>query len=584
MPTLLQDVDLLNAFNKGERERIIKILQDKQFPQKRLLSPTDFETHLKSRGLYVGYDALQTWDRLGIFHPVYRVEYNSDSSLEQTSTQQYQEGEVVIPSAKNFRVWSQLKRKYRRGVYYPNPSCVFYHPYQLFRVREVIKSCSKSIEYTDFNCTPSVMRGLQKSFEAELRLALLRLRETEHSYLRQLALLLLIEDVYSPGLTGWIHGLHTSQIQEYNEWVNAFDVEAARQKSGFSIEEIKSIRREFALQGTVIDPNEHWYVLIRHATSHERQRLKAKALLPWDYYEVAEMLGQFVEAISGEKQPHVDDLSWHNGWKKNRYGFLPEDFDYDIGNVLPNILRVFGLDPRVKVLFVVEGESEIAYIKSWLTKKGIQININDRATSIHIRDYGILVVALQSNLRLDNEIIKQYVRDAHNQAACVCVVMDQEVDKEKIVSKYLGIWLEEGLIERVFDANELMDPNKLPIGGMLWEPCFEDANFDIEEIIIAWRATVEAKQGITIDESKLELALASARKDYSSKENKDLTAMKAVEYAANWYVKEVHRKEKLGLFHKPSIARELADRFANTDKPINILLEKILRLAERLWI
>ena len=580
MPKPLQNVDLLSAFNKGERERIVNILQDKQFPQKRLLNPSEFETLLRSRGLHIGYESLQTWDRLGIFHPVYRLEYNSDSALEHTSTQQHQ-GEVVIPSAKNFRVWSQLKRKYRRGVYSPNPSCVFYHPYQLFRVREVIASCSRSIEYTNFNCTLSVMKRLQRSFQAELGLASLRLRETEHSYLRHLALLLLIEDVYSPGLTGWLHGIHASQMQEYNEWVDVFDAEVARQKSGFSIESIKSIRREFALQGTAIDPNEQWYVLIRHATNNERQRLKAKALLPWDYYEVAEMLGQFVEAISGEKQPHVDDLSWHNGWKKNRYGFLPEDFDYDTGNTLPNILRVFGLDPRVKVLLVVEGESEIAYIKTWLARKGIPINVSGQEISIHIREHGILIVALQGNPKLDNDIVKQYVRDAHNQDACVCVIMDKEIDKQQIVKKHLNDWLKEGLIERIFDAAELTDLSKWPIGGMLWEPCFEDANFDLEEIMDAWKANLYAKQGDRVDIPRLEKSLESARADYSLNKSKtNLAAIEAVKYAASWYADNEAKKDKAVLFHKQSIARELAERFADADKPINLLLKKILRLAE----
>ena len=73
MPKPLQNVDLLSAFNKGERERIVNILQDKQFPQKRLLNPSEFETLLRSRGLHIGYESLQTW--------VYRVLCGLRSSL-----------------------------------------------------------------------------------------------------------------------------------------------------------------------------------------------------------------------------------------------------------------------------------------------------------------------------------------------------------------------------------------------------------------------------------------------------------------------------------------------------------------------
>ena len=55
-----------------------------------------------------------------------------------------------------------------------------------------------------------------------------------------------------------------------------------------------------------------------------------------------------------------------------------------------------------------------------------------------------------------------------------------------IAVKNLAVWQKEGLIGNIFESNQLYDSTKLPIGGMLWEPCFEEANFTREEVMTAW--------------------------------------------------------------------------------------------------
>jgi len=541
---------------------------------------------------------LETWDRLGILHPLIKVrrqftyhlitERLPDGAVrydpqpldrepqeggnviklyetwsfgpEQLREWQEREEELVIcPSAETFQPWSELREEdiEMPGLFYETVG-LFYHPYQIFRLREVHQRSHMTFTVPNFALGHETWQQLEDRQRRSLEHALGYLQETEVNFLRRFALLLLVEDRYLPKVRGRIsfYGFYPDGINDWYQWAEAFRPDSALQGSGLTVEEVKQIRRDFAAQGKLIDPNYAWYCLIRHMTYDQRRRLTGEALLAWDYYEVAEMLGRFLEDLAGERQPHVDDLVSGVGreWKKIIYGVAPEEFDYNKGNALPGILRHFGLDPRIKVLFVVEGESEVAFIERWCERKGIDLHA-----------FGIRLVLLGGK-ELKSRRTRQYLQDAREEGAPAIIAVDEELE----AAKQLEAWVQEGLIDRVFEMSELNNPQVVPIGGMLWKPCFEDANFIFEELLEAWVATINARQGkrtVTIDKEKLRSAVESVRNSQTG-----MTWIKSMD--------EV-RKKLCHPFSKPEIARELADRFSDSNKPIILLLQKVIQLGWR---
>src|SRR5438045_1125727 len=82
----------------------------------------------------------------------------------------------------------------------------------------------------------------------------------------------------------------------------------------------------------------------------------------------------------------------------------------------------------------------------------------------------------------------------------------------------------------------------------LWDPCFEDANFDLQELLDAWAEAARIpERGVVVDEGKLADAISDVP-DYLSGN----TRIRAIELLS---------KQRRIPFKKPRIATVLADRF-----------------------
>lgn len=587
----------MNAYD--ERKRVIRLLLKKMFPQLGLLDPMRFRNFASERGLSVHEKDLETWDRLGILHPIIKVRcpftYHLVTGRQPDGTVQYdpqpldqesqagddvikvydtwsfgpeelrkwqgrEEELVICPSVEAFQPWSELMEKDDEmpGVIFETVG-MFYHAYQIFQIREVHRLCHQTFSWPDFTLTHEIWQQWGDWQRKSLEGASENLKGAEVDFLRRLALLLPIEDRYLPRIRGRFtsYGWHSNGITDWDQWAKTFRPDMALQESGLTVEEVQQIRRDFALQGKQIDPNYAWYCLIRHMTFDQRVRLKKEALLAWDYYEVAEILGLFLEDLTGERQPHVDDLvSWPGGeWKKNIYGVAPEEFDYQKGNALPGMLRHYGLDPRFKVLFAVEGESEIEFIKRWCEQRGIDLRV-----------FGIRLFLLGGD-ELRSPRTPQHLQHARNEGAITVIAIDEEGERSNRAEQ-LKEWVEDRLIDRVFDASELNDHQTVPIGGILWKPCFEDANFTFEELLEAWIATINAKQPKrALDKERL---------------RREIEGVCTSQTDVSW-IKSMHTvRKRFGLrLSKPEIARELADRFSDSNKPIILLLQKVIQLGLR---
>ncbi len=379
------------------RKKVVEALQSKTHPQQRLLSSFDIKSIAQDRGFWLSEDALELWDRLGIFHPVLRVKYPYSRHYAKNGTgwpdwepeaieDDTDDGDNIItvihewphgfheektgvhpaiidtPTIENFVQWQEYQQD--DGKPWPvKTGGVYYHPYQIFRLSRVIQGCQSTMHYLDFATSNKIMEHIRN----DLKLSRKGLENSETYELKVLFLLLCIEDRYLPELRG---GPHQIQLTSFgsktkpNEWYELeknFDAQDVLTKLSFSIEEIKSMREHLARVGWNLDPNQSWFELVHHIPHERRQRLRGDALFAWDYYNAAEMIGDFLHDATGEPEPHVDDLLHGGHWKKKIYGFAAEDINYKTGNALNNILARFTINPRMKVLLMLEGDSEVEY-------------------------------------------------------------------------------------------------------------------------------------------------------------------------------------------------------------------------------
>jgi hypothetical protein len=570
-----------------EQRRVIRALLRKVFPQQDLLGPAQFQDLARKRGLLITTEALETWDRLGILTPIIKVRcpFNNHLVTERLpdGTIRYhpfpldrepRKGEdvvkvyeswssgpeelrewlnrwddlVICPSRETFKPWSELREDSAETV------SIFYHPYQIFRLQDLHQTCQLTLLVPSLVLDHEACHRWEEWQRDRLEQSLAQMRLTVSSFLRELGLLFSIEDRYLPQVRGkfTFYGFHPEGIKDWYQWAETFCPETILKENGLTVGEVKRFRVELAERGKDIDPCFAWYVLIRHVAYDLRQRLGKEALLAWDYYEVAEMLGRFLGDVMGERQPHVDDLvSWGGDWKKDIYGVSREDFDYNKGNAMPGILRHFGLDPRFKLLLVVEGPSEIAFVERWCELKGISL-----------RSFKIRLIPLEGVPHLKNPRTRQYLKDAREEGAIAVVAVDDEQD----AAEQLRNWVQDQLIERVFEISELNHPETRPFGGMLWKPCFEDSNFTYSELLEAWMATININEGKrAVDEEVLRRALKGVREC-----DPNLTVIKSIETVARQH----HIR-----FRKPEIAKKLAEKFCDSDKAIVLLLQKVIRVA-----
>ncbi len=290
-------------------------------------------------------------------------------------------------------------------------------------------------------------------------------------------------------------------------------------------------------------------MLLRHAAHKQRRKLKGDALLAWDFYEATEVLNGFLHDLSGEKQPHVDDLGFGSHWKQDYYGIEARNVDYDLANTLPMVLRHYNLDPRPRVLLVLEGESEVIFTRTWCKIMGIDLERE-----------GIRVLSLGGTSDLRAERTERYVAQSVADGASVVMA----VDNENQAIRHLRRWRRAKWVARIYPEKALFDATS-PVGATLWRPCFEDANFTRDELIGAWHSLLSKNPRW----SSLEVALLQAKME-------ELRPSCVTEIQALLKVSQVLR---VG-FKKPELAEELARRHAHDNrKPIVLLLQKTVRLA-----
>jgi hypothetical protein len=320
-------------------------------------------------------------------------------------------------------------------------------------------------------------------------------------------------------------------------------------------EGLKSLRRNCVLYAETIDPNKALFLLLRHITGSWRQRLKGQALLAFRYYEIAEMLGYFLEDLTGEKQKLVDGLEAVDGdWKKIVFGISSTEIDYRQKVLLPSVTRWFGLDPRSRVLFLVEGESEEKYSRKWFELN----HINPDAL-------GIDIFPLHGVGSLSSVQTRQHLEKAKSDNAGIFIAVDNEGNARQTLQGFVDA----KLVYPIYHLDELKNDEFLGLGAALWNPYFEMANFTKDEILDAILAL--NNKDLTQDNSQLKNELEEECITFC-RNSANSTWVYGILMVSARKFRTPHGK-------KVELATKLVELYRSSDKPINLLLTKVVRFA-----
>lgn len=191
-----------------------------------------------------------------------------------------------------------------------------------------------------------------------------------------LPLLLWLEPRYLPVVRGprpgMLHFTNTDPVA-WNRWRQATDVKCLLVDHGLTADTVARWRHRLLLNTHLRDPASELYLLLRSMPFDRRDRLRGSLRLAYDLYEIAEVMRLFLEEI--------DHVPVHKEWDprgspdskgiERFYRIQPRFGDPEF---LRPLVRQHGLDPGLRVLWLVEGDTEEGFIQQYALRLGIDLN------------------------------------------------------------------------------------------------------------------------------------------------------------------------------------------------------------------
>ena len=444
----------------------------KSVPQNLLLTERDFERYSKDRKLEIRREDLEYFEELGLLFPLcrlklpvveeYRIEgevrrrYAAIFDISHTLSKWCEDGLCEDPTGTKFRPW----KEYMDG--YHETARALYHPWQFMNLRTIVNWLGHKLsvpQILDEKRLDKIRKNLKKFWGSQKDWIDFVFKRVNR-YLKFLPLLISIEDVYLPIIRSNFIGIIGQPDHGFQNWRmlrSKFNPKEVLSKFSLTTEEIKNWRTQIAVETRFLDPLREWYLLVRYVAYGKRKKLRGNALFAQDYYEIIEMLGLFLQELTGEPQYGSDDLfdPRHGEWKKRVYG---AEVDFVNRDVLRKIVYEYGLDYDYKMLFFVEGDTEFHAIR-----------IIADAMGISFANLGIRLEKLGGFSEIAPKRIEKLLQYAQKENMIAYIIIDNHQSSKKFV-------------------NELIIRKDLPVEKdrvRIWDVDFEEDNFSIDELIEA---------------------------------------------------------------------------------------------------
>ena len=368
-----------------------------------------------------------------------------------------------------------------------------FHPYQVWlvgRLRELL-----SINLTWSSWKLSSRDRLERFIDSHRGLIDRRLgdfRDESAAFSQLLELLSLAEPFYLPRIRGRV-SLSPSGIEEdiHGEYIasrKAFDAAEVMSRCGVSAEMVKDWHRIMSVSALRLDDAERWYLLMRHASFEQRDRLRGNLRLAYDYYEIAELLRSLLLDATGERLRAEDEYfgAGHRLWKANVFG--AEEINFAERLVLKRILRDYGLDAAYRGFWFVEGDTEVGFFRRF--SEGAGVDLEARAVAL-------------VNLGGGGDITQRRREVAGRLRGARGFVETLQKWKADEVFTFVSADDDPGIEGGL---QFLRNQELLTAGFVKWKGDFEEANFTVDELIavVMGFMDVTKDQEISITASEVE--------------------------------------------------------------------------------
>lgn len=557
-----------------------ELIHQEAFYQNFPLEVNKFIDYCKERGLTVNRGYLEYMEKEGLFRPIMRVDGCGVSNTTDLK-ELYENGRVIDPRQKGFVPWNKFYEKRER--YQEEIIHSYYHPYQIYFLKKILEV---GLRLSPFNIPKNddeLVISIRKR-EEFMRADLERLRKESKKDEKFVELLLFIQNKYLPiakqpgyiSVTGDIHSFTNSHERWYHLQKNIIPKEIVG-TLGLEVEVIKEYRGLIGSYGRHIDPLKEWYDLIKYIKHDKRQKLKGAALLAQDFYLISDMLALLLEDLTGEKQLETESISdTMQGRGKAR--FYGKELNYVDRDVLIKLLREYGLNPRPRLVLIVEGDTEeVAFpiianaMVIPLERYGIEI-INIRGIDNDPREL-IVHYSIPDIYRVDNEY---YI---HPERTKVFLIFDREGNKGSWIKNFIDDpdKIIKAMMNKVLDVIKLKKRNisantdkiflKHTVNYKIWDKSFEYDNFTDKELSRELNEYGE-KYGYKFDATPNEIKDCRSKNRnlgefIRKKTDTSLNKNEFGEQLANLIAKEI---------------KERTNRFEN-QRPVEKVLEEIIRFS-----
>jgi len=430
------------------------------------------EDFLKDRGITLQWESIHHLWEVGILHPIAILP--GLLALRPTLPSSGRVVEIVLEQDE--RVFVDLGIDVTEEMLQPRPDTLsghlrdqlLWHPFQLWQFEHMatvldvsvqrdtaLKERERYLELVRFvlSLTPGHIVSFAQS-------------NTHSSFLHLLALLLCVDPlVHVDVFHSHTCNLFRESPEAYFPWIAAQDGAAWLAAVKLDTDEVRLWHERLSLRGQMRDPFGSFRTLVRLSNRNERKRLRGEGLLAQDFYDAAQNLRTYLHRYHAVTVP-----------EELRVGRL---VDPDAPPVsLRDEMRRLGLDPQERVVWFLEGETEMAYVEAWCAAVGIDL----RSSGVELRNAEGTGFFAKRSFRdqlayLQREEIYAYVsvdRDANPNERGRGSAEGRESDPTHIR-----------------ELKQLEADKRLPIGFKEWRGNFVEANFTLAEVTAIARKMAE---------------------------------------------------------------------------------------------
>jgi len=331
-----------------------------------LLSTDKFVTFCKKRGISIDKARLLRLERLGLFAPVFRV-----CTPDEDDAQPFY---VPVRDGNNWfdKGWAwdatQTPAQHRMPEDKDRSQEGYYSIFQVDWLRLVLSMMTLHVSLDSYLTNEALpedwWRRIGESIEHSR--ALLDGARTQQ-YRRAIALLCqFISNRYYPKALGDLRSNHVSSTNSRDSWLSVgdhrwnwrnearkWDPKRAESLFGLTPERLEHAYDSLAGGQSWLDPLANWYPLVQFVPIDERRRLKGEALLAETLREGALMLRSLYADLYGKELPPPNEV------QRTVITHMPElEVRKDVRRHLEFVVNRYGLNPRPKLVLLLEGESE----------------------------------------------------------------------------------------------------------------------------------------------------------------------------------------------------------------------------------